>query len=570
MSGVSPVVFETAGKRTEHLIPGVFTRRNNVPSGRGVPTQNLVILGQSIGGKPKTLLQMSDISEARNVLVGGSLLDGVANAFTGSKDFVPQRVFAYRVNNGTRSELTLKSGTDNIITLRSKDYGVHTNQIKIWVKNGSANNSKKILVSYKGNNVDTGDIIKKSLSVLYTGAGTTAKMSITKNGMSLTSVSQDLAVTWDECDTIDDLVTRINDTGRYTATVIDITPNAKTAELDTVADVSVVGTAAIFYSNLAAFITAIKLKAGQYIGEIEIVSEALRVVPEPTDGYEYLSGATAGSYNINDWVEALELLEKENVQSITTPCDNHDAQVLVVNHCVIMSTTGKKKERQYLLGAPEGISLEDGLALAAEFNSDLGSIIIDGASGSNPLTGAREHLPPGLIACKIAGMEGAMGIANPLTNKQVNVTAWDVKHNDGELEKMIAGGIMPMGYNDEGLLVVIRAMTTFQDDNLASNERSCMREALYMDRDFRKAYARRIGNADEPSESDIIDILKKRAKVWYRMGMITKSDSGDLVFDIKVRFDGDATFVEFGRYLRTPTNFIFGTANNQIYRSAEE
>jgi hypothetical protein len=570
MGGVSPVIFETAGKRTEHLIPGVFNRRNNVPSSTGTPSQNLVVMGQSVGGKPKTLLQMSNISEARNVLVGGSLLDGVAHAFTGSKDFIPQRVFAFRVNNGTRSELTLKSGTENIITVRSRDYGVHTNQIKIWVKDGSADNSKRILVSYKGNNIDTGDILKKSISVLYTGTGTTAKMSITKSGMSLTSVSQDLAVTWDECETIDDLVSRINDTGKYTATVIDITPNAKTAELDTVEDVSVVGTAGVFYSNLAAFIAVLKQKAGQYIGEIEIVSETLRVTPEATAGYEYLSGATAGTYNINDWVEALELLEKENVQSVTTPCDNHDVQVLIVNHCVTMSTTGKKKERQYLLGAPDGISLEDGLALAAEFNSDLGSVIIDSATGGNPLTGVQENLPPGIIACKVAGMESAMSIATPLTNKEVNVTAWNVKRDEGELEKMIAGGVMPMGVNDEGSLVIIRAMTTFQGDNLASNERSCMREALYMDRDFRKAYNRRIGNADEPSESDVIDILKKRAKIWYRMGMITKSDSGDLVFEIKVRFSGDATFVDYGRYLRTPTNFIFGTANNQIYRSTEE
>jgi hypothetical protein len=166
-------------------------------------------------------------------------------------------------------------------------------------------------------------------------------------------------------------------------------------------------------------------------------------------------------------------------------------------------------------------------------------------------------------------MEAAMGIANPLTNKQVKVASFGVKHTSGDLEKMIRGGIMPFGTNDDGLLVCIRAMTTFQGDNLASNERSCMRESLYMDRDFRKAYNRRIGNADEPSESDVIDILKKRAKVWKRLGLITTSDSGDLVFDISVRFDGDAVFIEYSRFIRTPNNFIFGTANNRIYRTAE-
>jgi len=215
--GISATVFETAGKRTEHRKPGVFTRRNNVPSGTGTPSQSLVVLGQSIGGKPNMLLNFSDISEARNALVGGSLLDGIAHAFTGSKDFVPKKVYGFRVNNGTRSEITLKSGTNNIITLWSKDYGIHTNQIKIWVKEGSIPLSKKALVSFKGNAVDTGDIIKKSLSVLYTGVGTTAAVTITASGITLTD-NESLVITWDECKTIDDLVSRINDTGKYTAT----------------------------------------------------------------------------------------------------------------------------------------------------------------------------------------------------------------------------------------------------------------------------------------------------------------------------------------------------------------
>jgi hypothetical protein len=568
MSGVSPVVFETAGKRTEHSIPGVYTRRNNVPSGTGTVSMNLVILGQSTGGKPRTLIQLADVSEARNKLVGGTLLDGVAHAFNGSNDFVPQKVFAFRVNDGTRSSITLKSGGDDILDLKSKDYGVHTNQIKIWIKDGTVDGSRKAIVSFKGNEESTADIIKKSLSILYTGSGSNAKASVTTTGMTLTSSEgTDLSVTWEECETVDELTARINDTGKYAASVIDVTPNARTEELDTVADLPLTGTAAILYSSLAAFIKA--LKAIQWIGEVEISEGSVRVLPEATAGYEYFSGATAGTYSIADWVAALEKLEEEEAQSIATPCDDHDVQVLIVNHCISMSTTAKKKERQYLLGAPMGTTLEDGLALAAEFNSDLGSVVIDSAVTSNPLTGATETISPALLACKTAGMEAAMGIANPLTNKQVKVTSFGVKHTSGDLEKMITGGIMPFGTNDDGLLVCIRAMTTFQDDNLASNERSCMREALYMDRDFRKAYNRRIGNADEPSESDVIDILKKRAKVWKRLGMITTSDSGDLVFDISVRFDGDATFIEYSRFLRAPNNFIFGTANNKIYRTAE-
>jgi hypothetical protein len=567
MAGISPVVFETAGKRTSHLIPGVYTRRNTVASGTGTVSSNLVILGTSIGGKPQELIKLADVPEALNVLVGGNLLDGVAHAFNGSADFVPQSVFAFRVNKGTQSQVTLKNGEDAILRLTSWDYGVHTNQIKIWVKDGSAEGSKKAIIAYKGNELNTGDILKKSFSILYIGTESTATASITATGITLTSSDRDLEVTWEECETIDDLVSRINDTGTYAATVIDVSPNAKTAELDTVDTVSVKNQAAIFFSTLQAFINA--LKSIQYIGEVELVSPTLRILPENNTGYEYFSGATAGTNNINDWIESLEKLEEEDIQSIATPCDDHDVQVLIVNHCISMSTTPKRKERQYLLGAPLGTSLESGLTLAAEFNSDLGSLVIDAAIASNPVTGAMETIRPALLACKTAGIEAAMGMANPLTNKQVKVNAFEVKRKGADLERMIAGGIMPFGINEDGLLVVIRAMTTYQADNLAANERSCVRESLYMDRDFRKAYTRRIGSAEEPSKSDIVEILKKRAMIWKRLGLINKSDSGELVFDIKIKFDGDATFIEYSRFLCTPNNFIFGTANNKIYRTAE-
>jgi hypothetical protein len=162
-----------------------------------------------------------------------------------------------------------------------------------------------------------------------------------------------------------------------------------------------------------------------------------------------------------------------------------------------------------------------------------------------------------------------MGMSNPLTNKQLKVNSFGKKHRVSELNAMIQAGIMPCGINEDGLLMVIRAVTTYQDDNLGLNERSCVREALYMDRDLRKAYSRRTGTATEPSENEIVATLLRKASQWYVLGYITKSDSGDLVFDIKVRFDGDKTYLEYSKYLRAPNNFTFITSNNMIYSSAE-
>jgi hypothetical protein len=197
------------------------------------------------------------------------------------------------------------------------------------------------------------------------------------------------------------------------------------------------------------------------------------------------------------------------------------------------------------------------------------SLIMDSAVTSSPITGATENIPPSIVACKVAGMEAAMGMSNPLTNKVLKVNSFGAKHRISELNKMIRGGIMPCGINEDGALVVIRAMTTYQGDNLGLNERSCVREALYMDRDIRKAFSRRTGSYDEPSKDEIVATLLRKAQQWYTLGYITKSDGGELVFDISVRFDGDKTYLVYSKFLRAPNNFTFITSNNMIYSSAE-
>jgi hypothetical protein len=568
--GVSGAVFESAGKRTVHWIPGVYSRRNTVPSGTGTISNNLVIMGKSIGGKPMTMIPIADVTEARELLVGGQLLDAVANGFNGSGDYVPQQIWAFRVNKGTRSSITLKSGIDDIITVKSKDYGVHTNQIKIWIRDGTAEGSKKILVNYKGNEIVEDNIIRKSISVEYIGEGSAATMAINHDGCVIAATGDtaaSMSISWDDCDTLENLAARLNDTGLFMATLIDERPNIKTSDLDTCAAQDIKTGAITFNSDLTAFCET--LSAMQYVGEVRIASTTIFVPPENTDSYKYFSGATGGTYTVQDWVDALAVLEEEDVQNITTPSTDHDVRVLISNHITSMCQTEKKKERQGIFGLPKNTPLEDAVAAAKELNSEYVSLVMDDAIASNPMTGATENIDPAMVACKIAGMEAAMGMSTPLTNKQLKINSFGKKHRVSELNAMIQAGIMPCGINEDGLLVVIRAVTTYQDDNLGLNERSCVREALYMDRDLRKAYSRRTGTATEPSENEIVATLLRKASQWYVLGYITKSDSGDLVFDIKVRFDGDKTYLEYSKYLRAPNNFTFITSNNMIYSSAE-
>ena len=565
--GVSPAKFNSAGQSSGHYIPGNYSRRDVAGGGTGVSTGRLCIIGTSMGGKPLTLHSVSDKAEAKQLLVSGSLLDGVLHALNGSNTFVPQQVFCMRVNAATQSALTLKKGSESILNVKSADYGVHTNQLKLWLKDGTT--GKKVLVNFKGNETVIDNIAKKSFSVLYTGTGTSATCTINATGLTLTSdiATDSLTITWEECETIEEVVSRINDTGAYSAVLLDTTPNTAASELDHVTGISVKTTAAVFNSDLQALITALESVA--YIESVSLAGNS-RLVPENNTGYVYFSGATAGTSTISDWSDAIDELEKYDIQIIATAATDSDIHNLIADHCVSMSTVSKKKERTCWFGTAKNTSLDAALAAARGFNSELVSLVMTGANANNPLTGVAEDISPALLACKCAGIESALGVSNPLTNKAIKVNAFDKKYTDGELNKMIAGGITPFGENDEGELVCIRAMTTYQGDSLILNERCMIRSVLYMDRDLRKAFNPRTGTNDEPSESSIIATLNDKARSWYAEQLLTKSDSGELVQNAKVRFDGDKTYLTFDRYVRAPNNFVFITATNKVYRSTVE
>ena len=561
--GVSAAKFESAGVSTKHYIPGVYSRRNTVGTGTGISAGNLCILGTSMGGEPRTLLEVADKAEAKNLLLSGTLLDGVVHAFAGSSSYIPEKVYCFRVNAGTQSESEMSSSDEVILRVKSADYGSHTNQIKRWLKK-AADGTYTVLVNYKGEEEEVSEIGKDSLSILYTGTGSSASCTVNSTGLELSSSEEDesLTVTWEECETLEELVSRINDTGTYSATLLDTTSGALSEELDHVTSASVYGTAATLTSNLQALIDA--LEGISYIGEVELVSTS-RVMPDTDTGYVYFTGGEAGTSTVSDWADAIDELEKYDIQIIATPSTDADIRELILDHCEEMCSVNKKKERTCWLGAPTGTSIDSAVTIAKNLNSEFCSFVATGANANNPITGEAEDISPGLLACKCAGIEAAIAVSMPLTNKTISVNSFDARYTQKEMETMIQGGVVPFAENEEGELVCIRSMTTYQGDSLILNERSAIRSVLYMDRDLRKAFFPRIGTNDEPSESTILQTLNDKAKEWYASNLLTKSDSGELIRNAKVTFDADKTYLTFDRYIRVPNNFVFITATNEVY-----
>ncbi len=169
--GVNKAIFESAGQRTEHLIPGAYSRVNyERQAGGGAGGDNAVILGDAKGGEPKKVLYFRSPSEARAVLRGGALLEGVLHAFDPGNGYVPQRVGAMRVNVGARATSAMKYSSTTQIELVAWDWGLHTNQLKRKFEAGTDERTDKVTVQLGNGAAEVFDNISHpSFSLQYIG-----------------------------------------------------------------------------------------------------------------------------------------------------------------------------------------------------------------------------------------------------------------------------------------------------------------------------------------------------------------------------------------------------------------
>ena len=578
--GVSPAIFESGGQRSEHFVPGVYGRSFNVSSPSGISAGNLCILGKSNGGEPFKMLEFGGVAEAQQVLGGGELLEAVANAFSASNTFVPQKVYAMRVNNGTQSSVILQLGALDLIKAKSWDWGVQTNQLKILVANGTAENSKKITLVYKDQTEIVDNIVNAALQAAYYGEGQNPRVTISATGISFIAETipeqeedpepiDGLTASFEEVDTLDALVTYINNSGTWQTSIIGNNSSLPSASLDTVTSADIGENGLTLYANFVEFVNT--LKSMQLIGDVEVLDSSTRQVPDNTDSYVYFTGGTAGDYSVTQWQTALEALELEDVQIIATPSDSNAVHALISAHCTSMSDVIHRKERTAILGGNVGMTDEAAIAEALGLNNKLVSFCCDNPIKVNMITGETETLSGAMLGVMLAAMESAMSPNTPLTFKALNVLGFAKIRTIANITALIKAGIMVCNANPENLseYICIRALTTFQGDDLINNERSMVREDLFMNRDLRAQFRPVIGTAGI-STNESISILKNRAQEWALNGYIVPTDSNENVWDIKVRIDGDKVYITYSRYLTAPVNFVFITAVNHIYTTTVE
>ena len=569
--GVQRTIFESAGQRSEHIIPGVYTRTNfENQAGGGVTANNAVILGPAQGGEPNKVLFFSSPTEARAVLRGGALLEGVLHAFNPGGGYVPQRVGAVRVNVGTQATSTLTANATNQIALTAYDWGLHTNQLKRKLEAGTDAGTHKVSIQMGNGAVDAYDNISRlSFSLQYIGEGSTATVAIDANGLAVTvsGAADGVIVAFDSFPTIEELVDYLNDNPAYQATMLTGDGTQLCSQLDHVSGVDIKAPAAgIFKSDLQAIIEA--FARSPYIASaVHPSNEATRQIPRADAGWVYFTGGQAGTADSTAYTNTLTALEEEDVQILSTTSTDEAIHLLIADHCARMSGVEGKKERMAWVGGAYGETVAFNVARAKNLASDLVNLAYPGFKAYDPINpdnGVKE-CSAAMYACKLLGMETALAINEPVTNKQVAVLAWGKVLTKIEVETLIANGITAGAKNDAGQLVTVRGVTTYQGTAIQRCERSMVRESQYMARDFRAALRGDVGRpASLIGPSTIDSVLGLKAVQWYNQGLILKDPAKPFVWGVNISEVGDALYVEYHAYLTAPRNFIFGTANMHV------
>jgi hypothetical protein len=573
--GIGSVAFESAGQRTEHYIPGAYSRTNFVNGEVGGTSANrAVIIGESDGGKPNTLYFFYSPSEAIETLRGGPLLEAVLCAFSPGGDLIPQYVGAMRVNPGTQASRALLKTAAQMVTVKTADYGLHTNQVKMKLVAGTQSGSKKIQVSFEGNEYTVDNIIMESFEIKYVGTGSAAMMAITKTGLTTTvtgAAGDNLSIDFSAFATIDKLVNYINDHAAYTC--VAKTPNAATelsTHLDSVTSQDIKTATYVATSNLQAIIDA--LNSAPYIGSAEYYASATtRAVPDNDSDWVYFSGGTHGACTVTEYAATLDLLQTEEVSIIGTSSTDEAVHILIRNHCILMSGTEGRKERTFLVGGESGETVDQACTRAKNLATDTGSLAYPGFKAYGVLDASKIKLfSPAMYAAKLIGQEVALAVNEPMTNKSVDVLAWEKDLKKSELVQLIQAGVIAGGKSQDNRFATIRAVTTYQGNELQRCERSMKRESNYMARDLRDAIAKQVGKPGDASSNGTIEaIFWAKVADWFRQGLIVKDVKGRTAWGLLIRRVGSATYIEYHTNLTAPQNFFFITANQHYFGSME-
>lgn len=416
---------------------------------------NLVaLIGRSAGGKPNTALRFGSPEEAKATLISGELLDAVLKAFDPSAQTGgPATVIAVRVNPAIQSSLTLTdSNTFPVISLVSTDYGLFTNQVKIKIESGSTS-GKKVTTQFGDDYYSKDNIARNAFSIQYTGAQSTAAMTVDNTTVTLQAPTGNVVATIDlnAYPTVQQLVDRINAVTDFTSNVLD--GSGATASLNGLDSVTLQDVKTAPYTataNLQAIVDWINSTSEGFVTATRAVSAGLVPANIP---FTYLTGGSDGVVTNTEWSDAYATLQTVDVQLVTPISSDPAIHAMNDTHCAFMSNVARM-ERRGIVGTASGTTDAAAITAAKALNSDRTALCHIGfydydASGKLTL------YPPYILAAMIAGAFSGVNPGTPLTNKTLKVRGLERDlRNPTDTDVLIPGGVLCVENTTNGYKVV--------------------------------------------------------------------------------------------------------------------
>jgi hypothetical protein len=482
-------------------------------------------------------------------------------------------VYLLPVNPATKAAKNLVSAAAaDVITLDSFMYGLVANQIKVKVEAGT-NAGKKVTIGFQDVSEIHDDLARPSFTLLYTGAGATASVTIDvasgAGSHKLTTTTEtggveNLTLDFDSYPTVQSLIDALNASGVFTA--VALTKSAKTdlcLQLDAFTAQSVKTTAATITSDLQAIVDRLNERSS-YVAATRIAGAG--AVPA-NSAWAYLAGGADGATTNDDWVSAFNELKTVDIDIIVPLVSSASIHALGDAHCNFMSgPAGKSERRQVVGGALQSWTSEANRitaigvikAEAAALNSDR-TVHVGLGSKHYDANGVSKLYPAYITAVMFAGIAGGASVVTPLTRKYLNCLGLEVELRNTEIDDLLEAHLaVPIKDLVQGAgFVISRQLTTWaQDADLYRVEFSVGRGADYIAREVRNRHELIIGKPGTPGiDQSIISITNAVLEAAMRDELIVSYDPKATV----LRADGVVRYIDYSAQPVLPLNWIMST-----------
>jgi hypothetical protein len=355
------VYYDFAGQKI--IKPGAYTKRSfPTEQGLGNLSGRVIIMGEAAkGGIPfDAFTDIEDVintvdgqAQALNVFGGGSLYYASEFFLTPSKDDrfnAPAKADCIVVNQMTQASGALLNGVTDIIDVKFNKFGTDGNQAAIKVSAGSVT-GKLLQLSYKGNEVLNKDNVDlPMMAVQYTGLSDSALLSISATALTTVcsgATGDNLDITLADFESLGSLVNFINAKTAYTCTLTGKS-DEKANVFDVVTSQDIVTASYSAKGIVEALIRAI---TGTEVFTATLHTGSTRLVPDNLSVFTFLTGGTVSAATTQNWTDALEKLEKYDVNCLVIASGSATIKALVNAHVTKMNGMTVKKYRQWISGA---------------------------------------------------------------------------------------------------------------------------------------------------------------------------------------------------------------------------